>query len=132
MPSSELTPTEVWSLILEESRKVINPQTFKTWLEPTEAIGLSDDRLLVSVKNQFAVDYIEGQYGTVLARIAAGESLETIADLEELPQPGVSEADDHRVERKADATQCQLSIYTRQRRRPGARRGWGTAGLLPW
>ena len=70
MPSAELTPTEVWSLILEESRKVINPQTFKTWLEPTEAIGLSDDRLLVSVKNQFAVDYIEGQYGTVLSRIA--------------------------------------------------------------
>jgi chromosomal replication initiator protein len=70
LPSSELTPTEVWSLILEESRKVINPQTFKTWLEPTEAIGLSDDGLLVSVKNQFAVDYIEGQYGTVLSRIA--------------------------------------------------------------
>ena len=60
MPSAELTPIEVWSLILEESRKVINPQTFKTWLEPTEAIALSDDRLLVSVKNQFAVDYIEG------------------------------------------------------------------------
>ncbi|MGH7565684.1 MAG: DnaA ATPase domain-containing protein, partial [Gemmatimonadota bacterium] len=70
MPSAELTPIEVWSLILEESRKVINPQTFKTWLEPTEAVGLSDDRLLVSVKNQFAVDYIEGQYGSVLSRIA--------------------------------------------------------------
>ena len=70
MPSAELTPIEVWSLILEESRKVINPQTFKTWLEPTEAIALSDDRLLVSVKNQFAVDYIEGQYGSVLSRIA--------------------------------------------------------------
>jgi chromosomal replication initiator protein len=70
LPSAELTPIEVWSLILEESRKVINPQTFKTWLEPTEAVALSDDRLLVNVKNQFAVDYIEGQYGTVLSRIA--------------------------------------------------------------
>ena len=65
-----MTPTEVWSLILEESRKVINPQTFKTWLEPSEAVGMSEDRLLVSVKNQFAVDYIEGQYGSVLSRIA--------------------------------------------------------------
>ena len=70
MSSAELTPIEVWSLILEESRKVINPQTFKTWLEPTTAVGLSDDRLLVNVKNQFAVDYIEGQYGAVLSRIA--------------------------------------------------------------
>jgi len=41
LPSAELTPIEVWSLILEESRKVINPQTFKTWLEPTEAVALS-------------------------------------------------------------------------------------------
>ena len=70
MPSAELTPIEVWSLILEESRSVINPQTFKTWLEPTEAVALSDDRLVVNVKNQFAVDYIEGQYGGVLSRIA--------------------------------------------------------------
>ena len=70
MPSAELTPIEVWSLILEESRNVINPQTFKTWLEPTEAVALADNRLLVNVKNQFAVDYIEGQYGAVLSRIA--------------------------------------------------------------
>jgi chromosomal replication initiator protein len=70
LPSAELTPIEVWSLILEESRNVINPQTFKTWLEPTEAVALADDRLVVNVKNQFAVDYIEGQYGGVLSRIA--------------------------------------------------------------
>jgi hypothetical protein len=38
--------------------------------------------------------------------------LPTLAGLEELPQPGVSKADDHSVERKADATECQLSIYT--------------------
>ncbi|MBW3661031.1 MAG: chromosomal replication initiator protein DnaA, partial [Gemmatimonadetes bacterium] len=72
MPSSELTPPEVWSLILEESRKVINPQTYRTWLEPTHALGLDQERLLVSVKNQFAADYIEGQYGAMLADIAEG------------------------------------------------------------
>src|SRR3954470_408441 len=38
--------------------------------------------------------------------------LSTLAGLEELPQPGVSNADDHSVERKADSTECQLSIYT--------------------
>ena len=72
MPSTELTPPEVWSLILEESKKVINPQTYRTWLEPTEAVGLDHERLLVSVKNQFAADYIEGQYGAMLADIADG------------------------------------------------------------
>ncbi len=38
--------------------------------------------------------------------------LPTLAGLEELPQPGVSKADDHSVECKADSTECQLSIYT--------------------
>jgi chromosomal replication initiator protein len=69
--SAELTAPEVWSLILEETRKSINPQTFATWLEPTEAIALTSDELLVQVKSQFAVDYIGGQYGAVLAEISA-------------------------------------------------------------
>lgn len=38
--------------------------------------------------------------------------LPTPAGLEELPQPGVSKADDHSVECKAHVTECQLSIYT--------------------
>ena len=71
MYPAELTAPEVWSLILEETRKSINPQTFTTWLEPTEAVALTSDQLLVHVKNQFAVDYIEGQYGAVLAEIIA-------------------------------------------------------------
>src|SRR6478752_6387342 len=38
--------------------------------------------------------------------------LPTLARLEALPQSSVSKADDHSVdERKANATECQLSIY---------------------
>ncbi len=70
MQSSELTAPEVWSQILGQASKVINPQTFRTWFEPTEAVALSGDELLVIVKNQFAVDYIGGQYGGVLSEIA--------------------------------------------------------------
>jgi chromosomal replication initiator protein len=70
LQSSELTAPEVWSQILGQASKVINPQTFRTWFEPTEAVALSGDELLVIVKNQFAVDYIGGQYGGVLSEIA--------------------------------------------------------------
>jgi chromosomal replication initiator protein len=70
LQSSELTAPEVWSQILDRASKVINPQTFRTWFEPTEAVALSGDELLVVVKNQFAVDYIGGQYGGVLSQIA--------------------------------------------------------------
>ncbi|MDX1623422.1 MAG: chromosomal replication initiator protein DnaA [Gemmatimonadota bacterium] len=70
MTSAELTAPEVWSSILEESKKVINPQTYRTWLEPTEGVALVDGQLIVDVKNQFAADYLEGQYGAVLSDIA--------------------------------------------------------------
>jgi len=70
LQSSEFTAPEVWSQILGQASKVINPQTFRTWFEPTEAVALSGDELLVIVKNQFAVDYIGGQYGGVLSQIA--------------------------------------------------------------
>ena len=72
MRSTELTPPEIWSLILEESKKVLPPQTFETWLEPTRAVTLAADKLLVEADSQFAADYIEGQYADLLNRIADG------------------------------------------------------------
>jgi chromosomal replication initiator protein len=72
MHSSELTPPEIWSLILEESKKVLPPQTFQTWLEPTRAVTLAADTLLIEAENQFAADYIEGQYRDMLNQIADG------------------------------------------------------------
>lgn len=72
MPASELTPPEIWSKILEESKKVLSPQTFQTWLEPTRAVTLAADRLLIEAENQFAADYIEGQYADILNEIADG------------------------------------------------------------
>src|SRR5687768_14436104 len=62
----------MWSLVLGEVQKRINPQSFRTWLEPTEAIALTADELLVNVKNQFALDYIAGQYGNLLNDVARG------------------------------------------------------------
>ena len=70
MPSSELTPPEIWSMILDESKKKLPTQTFQTWLEPTRAVTLAADRLLVEAENQFAADYIEGQYSDMLNGIA--------------------------------------------------------------
>jgi chromosomal replication initiator protein len=90
--STELTAPEIWELILEESQKVINPQTYRTWFEPTEAVTLTQDQLVVNVKNQFAVDYIEGQYGGVLSNIADRLFENELAvvfqsDSEESPRP---------------------------------------------
>ena len=72
MRSSELTPPEIWSLILAESKKVLSPQSYQTWLEPTRAVTLAADKLLVEAETQFAADYIEGQYSDMLNEIADG------------------------------------------------------------
>jgi chromosomal replication initiator protein len=76
MPSTELTPEltppEIWYRIREEARKLLPQQTYERWLEPTRAVTLAADKLLVEADTQFAVDYIEGQYGDLLHRIADG------------------------------------------------------------
>ena len=48
-------------------------QAFRTWLAPTEAVAISQDLLVVSTPNQFAVDWVEDKYGELLAGI--GERL---------------------------------------------------------
>jgi chromosomal replication initiator protein len=72
MQTSELTASEIWSLILEESKKRLPPHSFQTWLEPTRAVTIAADKLLVEAENQFAADYIEGQYADMLNAIADG------------------------------------------------------------
>lgn len=79
MLAAELTPAEMWSLVLGETKKRVNPQSFHTWLEPTEAVALSEEQLLVSVKNQFALDYIAGQYGGLLNDVARALFEESVA-----------------------------------------------------
>ena len=62
----ELTAHEAWSRILENARAKLPEQSFRTWLEPTAAIALSNDRLIVGAPSQFAVEWIEDKYGEML------------------------------------------------------------------
>jgi len=72
-PPMEHTAHDVWSRILEEARAVLPDQAYQTWLAPTEAIAVSQDLLVVSTPNPFAVDWVEDKYGTLLTSL--GERL---------------------------------------------------------
>jgi chromosomal replication initiator protein len=48
-------------------------QAFRTWLAPTQAVAISQDLLVVSTPNPFAVDWVEDKYAELLAGL--GESL---------------------------------------------------------
>ena len=45
-----LTATEVWSRILDRARQEIPEQTYRTWLEPTEALEFEGHRLAPKIR----------------------------------------------------------------------------------
>ena len=69
----ELTASEVWTRILAEARSALPEQAYQTWLAPTEAVAISQDLLVVSTPNPFAVDWVEDKYAELLGAI--GERL---------------------------------------------------------
>ncbi|HET7275008.1 MAG TPA: chromosomal replication initiator protein DnaA [Longimicrobiaceae bacterium] len=66
----ELTAAEVWSRILNEAHAALPEQAFRTWLAPTDAVAISQDTLIVSTPNPFAVDWVEDKYSDLLTGIS--------------------------------------------------------------
>jgi chromosomal replication initiator protein len=64
---------EVWSRILDGAKQALPEQAFRTWLQPTQAVAISQDLLVVSTPNPFAVDWVEDKYSELLTGI--GEHL---------------------------------------------------------
>ncbi|HEX8903874.1 MAG TPA: chromosomal replication initiator protein DnaA [Longimicrobiaceae bacterium] len=69
----EHTAGEVWTRILDAARAALPEQAYRTWLAPTEAVAISQDLLVVSTPNPFAVEWVEKQYAPMLTGL--GESL---------------------------------------------------------
>ena len=69
----ELTAGEVWSRILNAAQAALPEQAFRTWLAPTQAVAISQDLLVVSTPNPFAVNWVEDKYAELLTTL--GESL---------------------------------------------------------
>jgi chromosomal replication initiator protein len=65
-----LTARETWSRILDRARLELTEQTFKTWLEPTEALSLEGETLSVGCPDQFAADWNESKHTELIAALA--------------------------------------------------------------
>jgi chromosomal replication initiator protein len=70
MGAMELTAAEAWSRILERARPLLPEHTFRIWLEHTEPLALSHDRLAVAAGSDFAAEWIEDKYGDLLSDVA--------------------------------------------------------------
>src|SRR5437868_464285 len=65
-----LTAHEAWSRLLDRARQELPEQTFKTWLEPTEALTLDGQTICVGVPDQFAADWNESKHSDLFARLS--------------------------------------------------------------
>jgi chromosomal replication initiator protein len=76
-----LSVVEVWSRLLDRARQEIPEQTFRTWLEPTEPLGLEGDTIIVGAPDQFAADWNESKHADLLsgyAPVALGHPIRVV------------------------------------------------------
>src|SRR6478735_7604651 len=66
-----LTAHEAWSRLLDRARQELPEQTFKTWLEPTEALSVEGETIVVGCPDQFAADWNESKHAELLSQLAA-------------------------------------------------------------
>ena len=66
----QLTAKEAWKRILETAREEIPDHAIRTWLEPTEAVALDDNKLIVGAPDQFAVEWNENKHASLLSALA--------------------------------------------------------------
>lgn len=81
-----LTASDIWKRLLDRARQDIPEQTFRTWLEPTEAITIEDNVISVGVPDQFAADWNESKHADLFATygpIALGHPIRVIFKVNE-------------------------------------------------
>jgi chromosomal replication initiator protein len=66
----ELTAAEAWARILERARPLLPEKHFRGWLEQTEPMTLSQERLEVLTWSDFAAQWLEDKYGALLDDVA--------------------------------------------------------------
>lgn len=65
-----LPPAEIWDRLRQRARQVIPEQAFKAWLEPTEAVAVEGDTLIVGASDQFTADWNESKHADLLSSFA--------------------------------------------------------------
>lgn len=81
-----LTPAETWKRLLDRARQDIPEQTFRTWLEPTEALTIEGGVISIGVPDQFAADWNESKHAELFASyapIALGHPLKVVFKVNE-------------------------------------------------
>lgn len=65
-----LTPAEIWDRLRQRARQVLPEQTYRTWLEPVDALTVDGDTLTVGSPDQFSADWNESKHADLLTSFA--------------------------------------------------------------
>ncbi|AFM39123.1 chromosomal replication initiator protein DnaA [Desulfosporosinus acidiphilus SJ4] len=66
MPPQPITPHLLWQETLEKLKNELTRPSFETWLSSTQLIEIDGDTLVISVPNDFAKDWLESRYASLI------------------------------------------------------------------
>jgi chromosomal replication initiator protein len=81
-----LSAAEVWDRLLARARQELPEQTFRTWLEPTAALSVDDQRIVVGTPDRFSAEWNESKHAALLASyapIALGHPVHVVFTVDE-------------------------------------------------
>ena len=55
----ELSPREIWDDCCEIIKGQISGPSFRTWINPIEPLRIENNKLIVSIPNQFFIEWLE-------------------------------------------------------------------------
>jgi chromosomal replication initiator protein len=114
-----LTAAEVWSRLLDRARQDLPEQTYRTWLEPTEALRIEGGTIVVGAPDQFAADWNDSKHSQLLsgyAPVALGHPMQVVFKVHE--------------ERKARSQMDLFVAPPPEPAKPAVVASGGSAGLL--
>ena len=81
-----LSAAEIWERLLERARQDLSEQTYRTWLEPTEALAVDGHTIVVGAPDRFAAEWNESKHAQLLssyAPIALGHPMSVVFKVHE-------------------------------------------------
>lgn len=62
----EQKPKEIWEECCDIIKGQISGPSFRTWINPIEPMRVENNRLIVSIPNQFFIEWLEGRYSELI------------------------------------------------------------------
>jgi chromosomal replication initiator protein len=63
-----MTNEEIWQAVLGEIELTISPASFTTWFRNTTILGFEEDKIVLSVPNGFAKEWLENKYNQYIIK----------------------------------------------------------------